>query len=340
MATVAARPSVSVFDRFGLTLCLAIILHAIFILGVTFAPEDLMESRYETMEIILVQQSEPKPPTEAEFLAQANLEGGGDSDEQVSPSTPVPAPFPAQKAAETAPPPVEQTPPEPQVTPAPEETTVEAVPESEPAKVEEVLVAESEIVEDEVPLPVEDAKPKESPPEPVETKAEEKTEDLVKKAPPKPPAKLAEKRPSAAALLTNSFKIASLSAEIRRKMESKAKRPRRKFVSASTKEFRFASYMEAWRSKVERVGNLNYPDEARRKKLSGHLILDVALNPDGSINEITVRKPSGYKILDDAAVRIVELAAPYAPFPDSFREDTDILHITRTWQFLNNKGFR
>ena len=92
--------------------------------------------------------------------------------------------------------------------------------------------------------------------------------------------------------------------------------------------------------KVERVGNLNYPDEARRNRLSGHLILDVALNPDGSINEITIRKPSGHKVLDDAAVRIVELAAPYAPFPDSFRKETDILHITRTWQFVNNKGFR
>ena len=98
--------------------------------------------------------------------------------------------------------------------------------------------------------------------------------------------------------------------------------------------------MEAWRAKVERVGNLNYPDAARKKKLSGSLILDVALNDDGSTNQITIRRSSGHKVLDDAAIRIVELASPYSPFPDHIREETDILHITRTWQFLNSHRFR
>ncbi len=97
--------------------------------------------------------------------------------------------------------------------------------------------------------------------------------------------------------------------------------------------------MEAWRAKVERVGNLNYPDEARRKKLSGSLILDVALNSDGSINEITIRRPSGQPVLDDAAVRIVKMAAPYAPFPEDFVKEVDILHITRTWQFQSSERF-
>ncbi len=92
--------------------------------------------------------------------------------------------------------------------------------------------------------------------------------------------------------------------------------------------------MEAWRAKVERVGNLNYPDEARRRKLSGKLQLDVALKPDGSIHSIKVRRSSGKRVLDDAAVRIVKLAAPFARFPESFRDEVDILHIQRTWQFL------
>lgn len=141
-------------------------------------------------------------------------------------------------------------------------------------------------------------------------------------------------------MLTNSFKIASLSAGIRQKLESKAQRPKRKFISASTREYKYAAYMEAWRSKVERVGNLNYPESARKRKLSGNLILDVALNPDGSINLITIRRSSGHKVLDDAAIRIVKLAAPFSPFPDAISGETDILHITRTWQFLNNRGFR
>ena len=98
--------------------------------------------------------------------------------------------------------------------------------------------------------------------------------------------------------------------------------------------------MDAWRRKVEMVGNLNYPQEAKKLNLSGSLILDVALNKDGTINEITLRKSSGKKLLDDAAIRIVELAAPFAPFPMNIENQVDILHILRTWQFINNKSFR
>ena len=146
--------------------------------------------------------------------------------------------------------------------------------------------------------------------------------------------------PNAAVLLANSFKIAALNSELRRKLEAQSQRPRRKFISASTREYKYAAYMEAWRIKVERVGNLNYPDEARKNRLTGSLILDVALNTDGSVNQITIRRSSGSKILDDAAVRIVELSSPFSPFPDHIREETDILHITRTWQFLNNISFK
>jgi protein TonB len=95
--------------------------------------------------------------------------------------------------------------------------------------------------------------------------------------------------------------------------------------------------MDAWRAKVESVGNFNYPSEAKRRHLTGNLLLDVALNADGSINEIAIRRSSGQKILDDAAIRIVELAAPFAPFPPEIRSELDILHITRTWKF-NESG--
>jgi protein TonB len=91
--------------------------------------------------------------------------------------------------------------------------------------------------------------------------------------------------------------------------------------------------MEAWRAKVERIGNLNYPDNARHRKLYGSLILDVALDPKGEVRDISVVHSSGHKLLDDAAVRIVQISAPFAPFPPAIRNDTDILHITRTWQF-------
>ncbi|MEW8292588.1 MAG: energy transducer TonB, partial [Candidatus Thiodiazotropha endolucinida] len=98
----------------------------------------------------------------------------------------------------------------------------------------------------------------------------------------------------------------------------------------------YAAYLDAWRRKVERIGNLNYPDQAKRSRLYGNLVLHVAVKADGSVEQIKVLHSSGHKILDDAAVRIVRLAAPFSPFPNEIRKETDILDITRTWQFLRS----
>lgn len=126
---------------------------------------------------------------------------------------------------------------------------------------------------------------------------------------------------------------ARLNAEIARVWEEYQKRPKRKFVNARTQEYKYAAYMDAWRAKVERIGNLNYPEEAKRRGLRGNVILDVAVHQDGSVGDVSVLRSSGYKLIDDAAVRIVHLAAPFAPFPPEIRTETDILHITRTWKF-------
>ncbi|MEJ2426591.1 MAG: energy transducer TonB, partial [Candidatus Thiodiazotropha sp.] len=130
--------------------------------------------------------------------------------------------------------------------------------------------------------------------------------------------------------------IARLTAELERKTQAYAKMPKRKAISASTKEYKYAAYLDAWRRKVERIGNLNYPDQARRDKLYGNLVLHVAVKSDGSVETIRVLHSSGHQLLDDAAVRIVRLAAPFSPFPNEIREETDILDITRTWQFLRS----
>ena len=147
-------------------------------------------------------------------------------------------------------------------------------------------------------------------------------------------------QPTAEELLQRSMEIARLEAEIGRELEAYAKRPRRKFISANTREFEFASYMQAWVAKVERIGNLNYPAEARQRKLQGSLVLTVAISRDGSVEAIDVIQPSGYPLLDEAAIRIVRLGTPYAPLPEKIREDVDILHITRTWQFLPGGSLR
>ena len=155
-----------------------------------------------------------------------------------------------------------------------------------------------------------------------------------------PPAPAAAPAPGADAAQTESrsLEMAALSAEIERKLRTWAERPRRKWISARTREDRFAAYMVEWRRKVERVGNLNYPDQAARLGLSGNLLLEVALNPDGTVADIALRRSSGEPILDDAAVRIVKLAAPFAPFPPGIAEDVDILHIERTWFFHSDRG--
>ncbi len=297
------RPVITPVDRFGLALCLAIISHAIVVLGVTFTQEDLLPPRYDAMEIILVQQSS-EPPDEAKRLAQASLEGGGDTDDDVTPATPLPSPFPDNVAELTTPPPAQ---PREQNATEPGETLLTST------------SGESEVVTETTDSRVNN---------PVTSN------EMIEEPQPR------RDLPTATALLTNSLKMAALSAEIERKLEMRAQRPRRKYISASTQEFIYAAYMESWRAKVERIGNLNYPDAARRQNLSGSLILDVSLNKDGSINDIIVRKSSGHKVLDDASIRIVNLAAPFAPFPNNIRSETDILHITRTWQFINNQGFR
>ena len=114
-----------------------------------------------------------------------------------------------------------------------------------------------------------------------------------------------------------------------------AKRPKVKYLTASTREYAYAAYMRGWSDRVERVGNLNYPEEARRRGLHGDVLLTVVLSLDGSIKSIEVIQSSGQKVLDAAAERIVRLAAPFPPAPKS-AERIDELNITRTWRFQPN----
>lgn len=144
--------------------------------------------------------------------------------------------------------------------------------------------------------------------------------------------------PTAAELMQQSLEMASLQPELSRERQWKSKLPRREFISANTREYEFASYMSAWVSKVERVGNLNYPTELRRKKLHGDLVLTVGIKQNGTVESIDVKRSSGVTEIDDAAVRIVRLGAPYAPLPENITDRVDILHITRTWRFESAFG--
>ncbi|HEU5176102.1 MAG TPA: TonB family protein, partial [Burkholderiales bacterium] len=123
-----------------------------------------------------------------------------------------------------------------------------------------------------------------------------------------------------------------LQAQIDRQVEEYQKRPRKKFIGANVAEYRFAQYEEDWRVKVERVGTLNYPAEARGR-VYGNLRLTVTIRPDGNVESIELDRSSGLKVLDAAAFKIVRMAGPFAAFPPDIRRDTDLLVITRTWFF-------
>jgi periplasmic protein TonB len=142
----------------------------------------------------------------------------------------------------------------------------------------------------------------------------------------------AANRPSGRDLADLSLAAMRLQAQIDRQIDQYQKRPRKKFIGARAAEYRFAQYEEDWRMKVERVGSVNYPAEARGK-LYGNLRLTVTIRADGTVESIDLDRSSGLKVLDAAAFRIVKMATPFAVFPADIRRDTDLLVITRTWFF-------
>ena len=146
--------------------------------------------------------------------------------------------------------------------------------------------------------------------------------------------------PTSSELMQRTLEAMRLEAQIAKDMDAYQKRPKRRFIGARAEEYRFARYVEDWRLKIERIGNQNYPEAARALKLYGNLLLTVSIRADGSIESVSVNRSSGHRVLDAAAVHIVEMSAPFAPFPPDVKRDTDILHITRTWTFTKGDELR
>ena len=147
-----------------------------------------------------------------------------------------------------------------------------------------------------------------------------------------------QQTPSAAQLRSGVRDYAQLVARLDAQQRAYAKIPREKVITARTREYKYAAYMEAWRRKVEAVGKLNYPAAAREQGLSGSLLLTVRIAPDGALIDTKVARSSGHEVLDRAAQDIVRWAAPYAPFPPDIRAEADRLVITRTWQFVDGRA--
>ena len=279
-ATVNAPP-----DPIGATMLFSLLLHGVLLLGITFHFVKPSPS-LPTLDVTLVNVANQQAPDKADFLAQANNTGGGQSDRVARPSEMfsgvLPKPDPGIAAQ-----PVQET------TPQPREAT--------PTRMVTTSNASDFTV----------------------------TSDTAQTA-----VDPQDQTPTAAELKRQQA-IAQLAAELRKKKVDYAKRPKVKYLTASTREYAFAAYMRHWSDRVERVGNLNYPEEARRLGLHGNVLLTVVLNLDGSIKSIEVIRSSGEKILDTAAERIVRLSAPFPPAPRS-SERVDELNITRSWQFQPN----
>ena len=298
-------------DPFTITLGLSALLHALVITTVNFRPPDLkyLKDHMPTLEIVLVNAKTETAPTKADALAQSNLDRGGNTEAKRQMKTPLPTP--KNKATELI------------VKPAVTKKSAKAKRLQAEAERKQQRKAEQEKAAQELMTQVKAKKKVET--QPIQQAATPQPENSQQES--------ASKTPSGRELEANSLDIARLEAQIAKQQDEYEKRPKRRFIGARTQEYRFAAYVEAWRQKVERIGNLNYPEAAKVQKLYGSLRMTVSINADGSIENVEINKSSGYNVLDDAARRIAELAGPYAAFPEDIRKDTDILSITRTWTF-------
>jgi len=242
------------------------------------------------LEVALVNAKSTTRPTKADILAQANLDGGGNTEDDRRAKTPLPIP-PRSNASNDL-------------------TMTTRKAEALERRAQELMTSLKSVPAG-TPAPV-----------PAPTEAEK-------------PAPV-----SVADLSQRTLEVMRLEAQIARDLEAYQKLPKRRQVGVRAEEYRFARYVEDWRQKVERVGNLNYPEAARQLKLYGNLILTVSIRADGSVEKVIIERSSGHRVLDAAAQRIVEMAAPYSPFPSDIRRDTEILDITRTWTFARGDELR
>ncbi len=270
-------------DRFAVSVLMALGLHATILLGVGFALDfKPLTHPLETLDVVLVNWRSEVAPDEADFLAQASQQGGGESTEVSRPSQENTGASPGPTDGDDL---LDQQ---------------EQISSVADAAREQILIEDKDV---------------------------EFSQQITSIEQPEVPL------PSAATLMQEGMTMAKLQPGIQRERNSQSKLPRRKWISANTREYEFAAYMQAWVAKVERVGNLNYPEEVRRLKLIGDLVMTVGINLDGSVESIDITRSSGLPQLDQAATRIVRLAGPYSPLPEHINTSVDVLHITRTWRF-------
>ena len=304
-------------DRFGLNLFLAVALHGFLILAISFDLPQSVKPQH-TLDITLAYQPTEQAPDDADFFAQENQLGSGDSEEMLNPSVTEESLLDDEEIREQAPipQPVAEPIPEPQPEPTPPEPVPEVVAQTEPAPPAPPALTET--------------------PTAVVTQAPAPQQAPVQRQRQPAASPPATSGPSGS-LLARSLEIASIQAQLSAQQQDQSRKPRvrRLTSSPSTMAHDDAIYLDNWRRRIESVGNMNYPEEALRNNISGSLRLLVSVMPDGSVADIDVLQSSGHAILDNAAIRIVQLASPFQPFTNEMLRTTDRLEIIRTWKFEN-----
>jgi len=275
------KPKISTTDKNVLTFTLSALFISTIVLGIVFTLNDNNSESLPTLDVILSKNKSLEAPEKADYFAQNDQQGGGDSEKHIRPQnikTGIAADDQGNHLQEQ----------------------IENIPNIKEVKNTQLVV----------------------------TNNSEKKVQSDKSAP-----DIVNKDNKNNEPLKKNQSLAKLENNISERMESYAKRPKSKYISASTKSFEFADYMQIWVKKIERVSNLNYPDEAKKLGFVGTLIMTVGINAEGTIKDIKIIQSSGYKSIDDAAEHLVQLSGPFEAIPKN-KNKIDILYITRTWQFL------
>ncbi len=315
LATFAGK--VKTVSAISIAIWVSILIHAV-ILSIKFQPElRKLADRLPSLDVVLVNAKTKQAPDKAELLAQANLDRGGNTEANRKMKTALPSP--KEKTTEV------KLKPNSEARSAAKSAKLKAQEAREQKRVDELEKQAQELL-----TQINSSKAIESNPTQKAASAEPEQGEQKAKA----------KALDRADLIAASLEMDRLQAQIAKQQDEYQKRPKRKFIGARTKEYRFAMYVESWRQKVERIGNMNYPEAAKAQKLYGQLRMTVSIKSDGSLESVVIDQESPHAVLNEAAKRIVELAAPYAVFPEDIKKDTDILSITRTWTFTQEDALQ
>jgi len=306
-------PSVTLFNNNNsllIALFVAVVAHIVLVLGMNFTSTQ-PEKTNKSIDIILINTPAQKVPKNADFLAQENQLAAAEEIKKPEP--------PAQKHSSKENSQVKQI---KKIAPKKPEPPAQKPSSKEISQVKQVKKTAPD-----------ESKPKVAQKIITQPKAEKKVVTGSKPAEVNQP----EKRPQLSAESLQQ-QIAQLGTEIRQSKPSADQAKIKYADSVSAHKYVAAQYMKDWETKVERTGNLNYPEAATKKNFSGTLTMDVGINADGSIYSIRINRSSGNPALDEAAKKIVRMSAPFAPLPLELRKELDVLVITRVWKFSDESG--